>query len=82
MSNVEALSAVLGLLPDAAPTGVALASMLAAELDRQAGGDGGVNAALVREYVECLRGLTDGEAETETPDVLSVLRDAKAAGAA
>ena len=82
MTNVEAFEALLAELGGVPAETVALGLTMARELD--APPRGGVNAALVAQYVGLLEGMKPGAEEEADPaaDMLADLRDRKASGAA
>lgn len=82
MSNVEAFTALLAEMAEVPAELAALGMTMARELD--APPRGGVNAALVAQYVELLEGLRPSAEEEADPkaDMLADLRDRKASGAA
>ena len=82
VTNVEAFTALLAELGGVPAELAALGLTMAAELD--APPKGGVNAALVGQYVNLLEGMRPGVEEEADPkaDMLADLRDRKASGAA
>lgn len=81
-SNVEAFTALLAEIGGVSAEVAALGLTMARELDHPP--RGGVNAALVAQYVGLLEGLRPrGEEEADPKaDMLAELRDRKATGAA